>query len=99
LTGTIKDFNEGQELGLFLEVSPKLATDARVIYPNQRPWSDPSVIFLSGYKQSERKRLIDKLFGAFKEKHGYYPKAVGAWWIDSYSLNYLKEEYNSKYHA
>src|SRR3990172_4069405 len=87
------DFDERQEFGLFLEVSPKFAQDARVLYPHAVAWNDPNAIFLSGYAQSERKRLIDTLFDKFNEMYGYYPKSVGAWWIDSYSLSYMDEKY------
>ncbi len=92
----IKSFNDSQDMGLFLEISPNLAEKARVIYQYDAAWSEPQAIFLSGYSQSERIRLIDTLVKDFRENLGYYPKAVGAWWIDSYSINYLKEKYDIK---
>lgn len=96
LLSEIKKFNSIQELGVFLEVSQSYAEQARVIYPYAVPWFSPQAVFLSGYSQSERRRLIDKLFTEFKSKFSFYPKSVGAWWIDSYSLNYMKEKYNIK---
>lgn len=96
LLGEIGKFNAVQELGVFLEVSPLLAEQARVIYPHSVTWYSPKAVFLSGYSQSDRRRLIDKLFTQFKLKFGFYPKSVGAWWIDSFSLNYLKEKYDIK---
>lgn len=93
LVGELKSFNEDQEIGLFLEVSEDFAYDSEVIYPHAKPWTDPLVLFLSGYTQSERRKLIDKLFLKFKNVFGYYPKSVGAWWIDSYSLEYMEEKY------
>lgn len=92
----IKKFDDNQEKGIFLEVSEKLATDARVIYPHATPWFSPKAVFLSGYSQSERRKLIDKLFKEFKLKFNFYPKSVGAWWIDSYSLNYMRKKYGIK---
>lgn len=89
----VKSFSNKQELGVFLEVTEGLAKEARVIYPNQTPWFSPKAVFLSGYSQSERIRLIDTLFAKFKDKLGFYPKSVGAWWIDSYSLHYIKQKY------
>lgn len=88
-----KSFDQNQEIGLFLEVSPGLAQDARVIYPTQVAWANPRAIFLSGYVQSERRKLIDTLFLKFKKTFGYFPKSIGAWWIDSYSLNYMRQKY------
>lgn len=92
----IKKFDSSQEIGVFLEVSLDFAEVARVIYPHSVPWFSPKAVFLSAYSQSERRRLIDKLFADFKIKFGSYPKSVGAWWIDSYSLNYMKEKYDIK---
>lgn len=93
LVDEIKEFDDKQELGIFLEVSRDLANDSKVFYLEDRRWSDPSVVFLSGFSLSERKLMIDKVFSLFKDEFGYYPKSVGAWWIDSYSLNYLKSKY------
>lgn len=93
LSGYIKGFSSNQEVGVFLEVTPDFAQKARIIYPHAVPWADPSAIFLSGYSQSERRKLIDTLFLGFKDVYGYFPKSVGAWWIDSYSLSYMKKEY------
>lgn len=89
----IQDFDKSQEIGIFLEVSKNLAQKARVIYPDFTPWYFPNAVFLSGYTPSERIKLIDRVFGDFNNKFGYFPKSIGAWWIDSYSLNYLKEKY------
>ncbi|MDP3758598.1 MAG: hypothetical protein Q8Q86_02670, partial [Candidatus Daviesbacteria bacterium] len=88
-----KKFDPSHEIGVFLEVSPDYAQKARVIYPHAVPWFSPRAVFLSGYSQSQRRSLIDKLFSEFKIKYGFYPKSVGAWWIDAGSLVYMKEKY------
>jgi hypothetical protein len=93
LLDEIKRFNKNQEIGLLLEVSPSLANESRVIYPHGVAWFDPNAIFLSGYSQSERRKIVDKLFETFKAEFGYYPESVGAWWIDSYSLEYMEEKF------
>ncbi|MDO8573339.1 MAG: hypothetical protein Q7R77_01175 [Candidatus Daviesbacteria bacterium] len=92
----INKFDKNQEKGVFLEISQEFAEQARVIYPHSVPWFNPRAVFLSGYSQSDRRKLIDKLFIEFKLKFGSYPGSVGAWWIDSYSLNYMKEKYGIK---
>lgn len=94
LINEVKTFNPQQEVGVFLEVSSKLASDTRLIYPYAVSWYSPDAVFLSAYTQSERRKLIDKVFSEYRSNFGYYPKSVGAWWIDSYSLNYLKKKYN-----
>lgn len=96
LLAEIAKFDSKQEMGLFLEVSKDLAQDSRVTYPPLFDWTNPRVVFLSGYSRSERKKIIDHLFTEFNGEFGYYPESVGAWWIDSYSLNYMEKEYGVK---
>ena len=88
------NFGDNQELGVFLEISPDLARAGRVIYPHGVAWYDPQAVFLSGYFPKDREKMIDVLFVKFEEKFGYFPKSVGAWWVDSYSLEYMKEKYD-----
>lgn len=86
-----------QELGVFLEVSEELATDADVPYLfGDGDWARPDKILLSGYNPAERRRLIDKIFETFKKKIGHYPSSVGAWYIDTLSLNYMSAKYHIK---
>jgi len=88
----IKSF-EDQEIGLFLEVSKKMAEEARVVYPVNKVWYSPEVVFLSAYSRMERIKLIYTAMEDFKLEFGEYPKSVGAWWIDSYSLGFLRDVY------
>ncbi|GEM_PF-2816580 len=79
-----------QEIGAFLEISQKWATDAKVSYKvADGDYYRPDKIFLSGYSQDERKKLIKTYFKIFKQKFGYVPRSIGAWYIDSYSQNLL----------
>jgi len=93
LISKIKEFNSNQELGLFLEISPKLAEKSRVYYPSQTEWYSPKAIFLSAYNPTDRKKLIDQMVLDFKNTFGFIPKSAGAWWIDSWSQNYLAQKY------
>ncbi|MDD2483021.1 MAG: hypothetical protein PHE32_00420 [Candidatus Shapirobacteria bacterium] len=90
----IKEFNQDQEIGLFLEISPKLAKEARIYYPTETEWYSPKAVFLSAHSVSDRKKLIDKIIIDFKNTFGYLPKSAGAWWIDSWSEQYLEKKYN-----
>lgn len=94
IVSVAKEMDESQELGLFLEVTPNFAKEAGVAYSKTDSWHRANAVFLSGYTQADRNKLIDKIFGKFKETFGLYPTSVGAWWVDSYSLNYMKEKYN-----
>lgn len=93
LIDEIKSFDSKQEKGVFLEVSKELAADAGVTYPIYLRWSDPGAVFLSAYSQSDRRKLIDQAFEKYKKTFGTFPRSVGAWWIDSYSLNYMVNKY------
>lgn len=82
-----------QELGIFMEVSPGFAKDAGIEYSKTDSWHRAKAVFLSGYTQEDRRKLIDTVFEKFKSIFGYYPVSVGAWWIDSYSLEYMQKKY------
>lgn len=96
LTNVLSKLKNPDEIGVFLEVSRGLAEDADVVYPYDAPWFSPKVIFFSAYSQSERVRMADQLFLKFKDRYGHIPTSVGAWWVDSYTLNYLKQKYGVK---
>ena len=49
--------------------------------------------FTVGYTLEQRKKIIDVFMEDFKSTFGYYPKSVGAWVIDAYSMNYMYEKY------
>ena len=49
---------------------------------------------LMGYGIPERKLLIDELMNRFYEVFGYYPKSVGSWLLDSWSIAYMAETYH-----
>jgi hypothetical protein len=93
LVGLLKSFSGNQELGLLMEITPTWATMANVRYNSSENWHFAKSIFLTGYSVEDRKKLIDNGFEKFKQTFGYYPKSVGAWWIDAGSLTYMKEKY------
>lgn len=88
------NIDKSHELGIFLEVTPNFANKAEIEYNSTDSWHRAHALFLSGYKQEDRKKLIDTVFENFKFIFGYYPRSVGAWWIDSYSLDYMQQKYN-----
>lgn len=92
-TIVLKEMDTKQELGIFLEVTPGFAAKAGVTYNETGSWHHATSVFMSGYMQEDRKKLIDKVFDEFKNQFGNYPTSVGSWWTDSFSLNYMKEKY------
>ncbi len=89
----LTDYEDGQELGLLMEVSPRLASMLKLPYDKLAASHEPQNLFLSGYSKTQRKKIIDELFSSFKKEFGVYPKSIGAWFIDSWSLNYLQDKY------
>ena len=49
--------------------------------------------FLMAYDHAGRKAIIDAAFRRFKEDFGYYPKSVGSWLIDAWSMDYMEKTY------
>ncbi|MBI2599478.1 hypothetical protein HYW43_00990 [Candidatus Daviesbacteria bacterium] len=94
LISDLNKIDKLQELGIFLEITPQLADASKVLYNKTDSWHRAHALFLSGYPQTERIKLIDTVFGKFKQTFGFYPKSVGAWWIDSFSLEYMQKKYN-----
>lgn len=88
-----KKMDTNQEFGVFLEITPTLASMAGVEYHNSGSWHHANSVFLSGYTQEERIKLIDKVFDKFKQEFEEYPKAIGSWWTDGFSLSYIKSKY------
>jgi len=90
-----KNLPSNQEIGVFLEISEKLATDAYVPYLlGDGDWARSDKVLLSGYPPSAREKMIDKVFEEFKKQFGYYPCCVGAWYIDTLSQNFLVDKYH-----
>lgn len=91
---SINNSNLTQELGIFLEITPSLTKEAEVTYHISESWHSAGSAFLSGYEIGEREILIDAAFSKFKRIFGFYPKTVGAWWVDAHSLSYMQKKYD-----
>ncbi|MBI3559429.1 hypothetical protein HY085_03455 [Candidatus Gottesmanbacteria bacterium] len=89
----IKGIDKRNEVGILLEVTHSLATKLQLPYNQLVSTNEPQNVFLSGYSREQRQKIIDLLFLQFRNSFGYFPKSVGAWFIDSWSLGYLKNKY------
>jgi len=83
-----------ESLGAFLEITPSLTAKAGVAYPEGLSIFSANRVFLSGYTQPDRIRLIDTYMNVFFKRFGFYPQSVAAWQLDSYSLQYLQSKYS-----
>lgn len=90
---SLTQVDDKQSLGAFLEITPKLAELASVDYPQGFSIFNANRIFLSGYTQEDRIKLIDAYMAEFFQVFGFYPKSVAAWHLDSFSLEYLQTKY------
>lgn len=96
-TNLIKKYQNNKliEIGSFLEITPELAKDAGVIYSGSTSnWYEAQYVYLIGYDQEEREKIIDTYMELFKKTFDFFPKINTAWMIDSASLNLLKTKYH-----
>lgn len=89
----LKLLDSSQDIGIFFEITPTLASYANVKYNQTDNWHLAKSVLLTGYSPEDRLKLIDTAFNKFEEILGKKPGSVGAWWIDAYSLGYMKDKY------
>lgn len=82
------------ELGAWWEITQPHVEAAGIEWRGEHSWvSHANIAFTTGYTSREREQLVDVYMTKFKEIYGYYPKSVGSWFIDSYTLTYMYEKY------
>lgn len=47
------------------------------------------------FSKEDKETIIDDCFGLFYEKFGFYPASTGSYFLDAYSINYIKKKYPS----
>ena len=47
------------------------------------------------FSKEDKRRIINDVFGLFYKKFGFYPKSTGSYFLDAYTINYIKEKYPS----
>ena len=97
----IKPISIHDEIGLLLEITPSLASESGVSYKGAidgSDWYSAKNTFLIGYTQGQRKKILDTLFTRFKNIFGYYPHFTVSWMIDSWSLNYIHDQFGVELH-
>ncbi len=97
----LKQLPDTYSLGLSLEVTPKLASDSGVSYkgnPDGTDWYYAHNVFLIGYTQPQRQKLLDRLFKTFYDQFNYYPTFTVSWMVDAWSLDYLRKTYGVVVH-
>ena len=82
------------ELGAWWEITQPHVEAAGIVWRGEHPWvSHANIAFTTGYTPKEREQLVDVYMAKFKDIYGEYPKSVGSWFIDSYTLDYMYNKY------
>lgn len=85
---------EGCEIGGWWEITKPHYDAIGEKWPFEQVWYPYDVKdFAIGHTPEIRERLVDEYMSKFKEIFGSFPKSVGSWYIDSYTLNYMYEKY------
>ena len=85
------------ELGLWLEIPRQLLDKIGLPWRGNPDWTwDWKVIpgFSMAYTPEERKKIIDEAMHTFRDIFGYFPKTVASWLLDTYSVEYLTNQYH-----
>ena len=94
-----READSHMELGLWYEIVQPLTQKAGIPWRGREGWPwDWHVIpgFSMAYTVEERKKLIDIAMEDFRAIFGEYPKTVASWLLDSYTVNYLADNYPVK---
>ncbi|MBR6694414.1 MAG: hypothetical protein IKL62_05655 [Clostridia bacterium] len=91
-----REANEKSEVGGWFEIVEPLCQKAGLAWRGREGFSwdwHCHCGFSVGYTKEERKLLIDTYMAEFKAIFGSYPKSVGCWMIDAFSLEYMEKSY------
>lgn len=47
------------------------------------------------FDEATKKDIVDDCFALFYEKFGFYPQSTGSYFLDAFTINYIKEKYPS----
>ncbi|MBN8850587.1 MAG: hypothetical protein BGO55_31255 [Sphingobacteriales bacterium 50-39] len=85
------------EIGAWWELPQQLVEKAGLKWRGRYSWDwRADVGFAAGYSVEERRKLVDIYMEDFKQIFGYYPRSVGSWYIDAYTLDYMYSKYGIK---
>ena len=89
--------DENMELGVWIEIVKPLVEACGMEWRG-RPGYDWDFYvnpgFLMAYTKKEKEILCDEVMRKFKELFGEFPKCVGSWMLDSYSMEYMSKKYD-----
>ena len=45
------------------------------------------------FSEEDKKAIVDDCFSLFRERFGFYPASTGSYYLDAFTINYIKEKY------
>ena len=90
-----EELPEGCEVGAWWEITKPHYEAIGLEWPFEQVWYPYDVKdFGIGHTPQERCKLVDAYMEKFREVFGYYPRSVGSWYIDSFTLGYMYDKYH-----
>lgn len=87
--------SKDSEIGAWWEITQPQVEAAHLKWRGNHPWvSTANIGFTTGYTKAERQKLVDVYMEKFKTIFNHYPRSVGSWFIDAYTLQYMKKKYH-----
>ncbi len=87
---------EQYEIGVWFEIVQPQVEAIGLDWTGRYPWDwHTHCGFSVGYTREQREKLVDVLYGKFKEIFGYYPRVFGSWLYDTHTLRYIEEKYGA----
>lgn len=85
---------KGRDVGAWWEITQPHIEKAGLEWRGRYAWDwHANVGFATGYTPQQREKIVDTYMNEFKSIFGKYPSSVGSWFIDSHTLNYMRENY------
>ena len=87
------------EYGVWIEMARPLVEKAGIPWRGRKGWDWDWFInpgFLMAYTHEERAKLVDEIFRLFRAEFGDWPKSVGSWLLDAWSMEYMQKKYDVK---
>lgn len=82
------------DIGAWWEITQPHCEAAGIKWRGRYSWDwHAQFDFSIGYTPAERLKLVDVYMAKFKEVFGHYPTAVGSWYLDGGTLQYMHEKY------
>ena len=90
-----EELSKNSEIGGWWEITQPHVEAAGLKWRGRYPWDwRANIGFSTGYTPKEREKLVDVYMAKFKSIFGKYPTAIGSWFIDEHTLEYMYTKYH-----